>query len=114
MIATRTMAWVVAAVALSFAAGAATASSWMKRSRKVEPTYVEMMSSRYDLSPSQVERLRILLEDERREVDAVILKAEAQVKDDVATARRKTQDRIRDEVLDEKQRTEFVRDGSGD
>ena len=100
--------------ALSFAAGCATSTLLAKRSRKGEPTYLEMMSDRYDLTPSQVDRMRSLLEDERKDVDAILAKVEGQVKDDVAAARKKTQERIRDEVLDEQQRAAFVRDGSGD
>jgi hypothetical protein len=103
--------WVSLAVLLAFGAGFAT-SNLLDRARPAEATYLEGLADRYDLSPSQIDAIRGVLDDEKEAIEAVLDDVDAKVKSDIAAARRGAEERIRG-LLDERQRAAFDRDRTG-
>lgn len=109
----RPVLGLVLVIVLTFAAGFATGTTFLRReSATATPTYLEDLSSRYHLTPAQVDGVRALLNEERTAIDAILSKVGQQVKDDIQHARRSTQDRIRS-LLDDNQRAAFEKDRTG-
>ena len=98
------------AVALVFAAGFATGSVVARRgAEESRSTYLEDLADRYHLTPAQIESVRKLLIDERAAIDAILARVETEVKDDIVSARKSTEERIRS-TLDEVQKAAFDKD----
>jgi hypothetical protein len=106
----RTVVWLVFAVVLVFVAGFGSGTIAAKRATNADhSTYLKSLVDRYDLSPDQTERIRQLLAAEGTAIDRILDRVEAEVKNEIAAARRTTQELIR-ETFDESQRIAFDRD----
>ncbi len=106
----RTVAWLLVAVALVFAAGFGSGTIAARRAASASSnTYLQELKVRYHLTESQVAEVKTLLADEREKIDAIFSTVEAQVKDRIVSARKDTENRIR-EKLSKEQQAEFDRD----
>lgn len=109
----RPVLGLVLVVVLTFAAGFATGTTFLRHeSSSATPTYLEDLSSRYHLSPSQIDGVRALLSEERKAIDAILAKVGQQVKDEIQATRLSTQGSIRS-LLDDNQRAAFDKDRTG-
>jgi hypothetical protein len=98
--------WIMAGVVVAFCAGLAAGHLAWAPGTVDETPYLQRLRTDYDLRPDQVERVRAVLEQERRAIETVLQAADAQVRDGVSAARAAAEAEIRG-VMDDTQRAKF-------